>query len=109
MLVGVGEVGSRDFSTNPHRVEQDSLGLEAGFDVAKALPVGELGKSHAKKLVPRGKAPACPWHWVLGNAAIELLPMYHICNLRENETASIHARQPQQGRKRRKSNSNASQ
>jgi hypothetical protein len=46
---------------------------------------------------------------VLGYAAIELLPMNHVGYLRENETAGIHARQSQQGREARKSNSNASQ
>jgi len=109
MLVGVGKVGSCRRSANTHRVEQVRLGPETSFYVAKAFPVGELRKNHAKKLVPRCQALARSRHRVLGYAPIELLPMTHIGYWRENETASIHTRQSQQDQKPRETNSNASQ
>ncbi|WP_378924227.1 hypothetical protein [Pelagicoccus mobilis] len=45
---------------------------------------------------------------MVGHATIELLAYNHIRYLREDETASIHARQSHQGQNPLKSNSNAS-
>lgn len=30
-------------------------GIETGFDISKALPVGELSEGHAQKLIPTGE------------------------------------------------------
>ena len=106
-LVRVGEIGSSHQPANAHRVEQTFLGAKARFDVAKTFPECQLGESHAKELIPRGKALALSGHGVVGYATIELLPMDHIDNLRENDTAGIHIRQPQEDLNPIKFNSNA--
>jgi hypothetical protein len=95
MLVGVGEIGSSHQSADAHCVEQIGLGSKTRFDVAQAFPESKLGESHAKELIPCGKAFALPGHGVIGYAAIELRTIDHIDNLRENRTASIHSRQSQ--------------
>ena len=94
-FVGVGEIGSSDQPANTHGVEQIGLGSEARFDIAQAFPESQLGEGHAKELIPCGKALALPGHGIVGYATIEMLPMDHVDNLRENETASIHAFQSQ--------------
>ena len=94
-LVGVGEVGSGHQPANAHGVEQIGLGSEARFDIAQTFPESELGEGHAQELIPCGKALAFPGHRIIGYATIELCPIDHIDNLRENRTASIHNRQSQ--------------
>lgn len=107
MLVGVGKVGPCRRAADTHSVEQVGLGSQAGFDVAQAFPVGELGESHAKELVPCREASACPWRRVARNASLKLFPVDGIANLSENEAANVHVRQSQQGPLIMKSHSNA--
>ncbi len=106
-LVGVGDIGSGHQPADAHRVEQIGLGAKARFDVAQALPESQLGEGHAKELVPCGKALAFSGHGIIGYATIELRPIDHIDNLRENKTANIHARQSQESLSPMKPNSNA--
>ena len=107
MLVGVGEIGSGHLAADAHRVEQAGLGAKARFDVPQTLWESQLGEDHAQKLIPCRKALAFPGHRIAGYAAIELRPIDHIENLREDRTADIHGRQSQQGPRSTKSNSNA--
>ncbi len=107
-FVGVGKIGSSYQPAYAHRVEQFGLGTKACFDVAQAFPESQLSESHAKELIPCRKALALSGHGIIGYATIELFPMDHIDNLRENETICIHAFQSQQGSIPMKSKSNAS-
>ena len=107
MFVGVGEVRARHRPADPHSVKQAGLGSKAGLDVAKALPEGKLGESHAKELVPRGEAFARPRHGIFGYATLKLLSFEGIADLSENKTANVHASQSQQGPIRMESDSNA--
>ena len=94
-LVGVGEIGSSHQPANAHRVEQVGLGSKTRFDVAQTFPESQLGESHAKELIPCCEALALSGHGIIGYATIELCPINHIDNLRENRTANIHDRQSQ--------------
>ena len=106
-LVGVGEIGSSHQPSYAHSVKQIGLGSKTCFDIAQALPVGELSESHAKELVPCGEALARSLHWMVGYASLELFPVDDIANLSENETACVHTRQSQQGSIPMKTISNA--
>ena len=108
VFVGIGDIGSRHFSANSHCVEKLALRGEAGFDVAQALAESELGKGHAKKLIPSRKAFALSGHRILRYTSIELFPMDQFDDLSENNTTGIHVDQSQQGRGFSKSKSNAS-
>lgn len=94
-FVGVGEIGSSHQPADAHCVEQIGLGSKTRFDVSQAFPESKLGESHTKELISCCKALALSRHGIIGYATIELYPIDHIDNLRENRTASIHDRQSQ--------------
>jgi hypothetical protein len=51
-LVGIGQGISGDFPTYAHVIEFVLGSPETGLNISQAFPVGQLGKSHAEKLVP---------------------------------------------------------
>ena len=106
-LVGVGEIGSSYQPSYPHRVEQIGLGAKACLDVAKTFPESQLSESHAKELIPRGKALALSGHGIAGYASLELLPVDDIADLGEYYTAFVHNENETQKEHSSKSNSNA--
>jgi hypothetical protein len=55
-FVGVGQVASRDTATDAHMVKPLLHGQKASLDIAEAFPVGQLGKSQAKKLIETEEA-----------------------------------------------------
>lgn len=56
LLVRHGQGVARDSRPDAHVVELLRAGTQAGFDVAQALPIAELGESQGEKVVPAGKA-----------------------------------------------------
>jgi hypothetical protein len=58
-LVGVGQRGTRDAASEAEMIALRAQRTETGFDVAKALAVGQLGEGHRQKLLPTGQ-PAKP-------------------------------------------------
>ncbi len=55
-LVGIGQGISGDFPPYAHVIEFVLGPPEASLNISQACPVGQLGKRHAEKLVPAGKA-----------------------------------------------------
>src|SRR5208283_157262 len=51
-LVGMGQGIARDFAADTHVVESRLIRPKTGFDISQALSIGELGKGHAKELIP---------------------------------------------------------
>ena len=47
LFVGIGQGAARHGAPDAHVVELGALGAQAGFDVAQALSIGELGEGHA--------------------------------------------------------------
>ena len=50
-LVGIGQGTFGNAAANSQVVKLRRMRTQTGFDVAKALPVGQLGKGHAQKLI----------------------------------------------------------
>ena len=55
-LIGMGQGVARNVASNAHVIELGWGCPQTRFDVSEALPVGQLGKRHAEKLIPAGKA-----------------------------------------------------
>ena len=89
VLVGVGEIGSSDASSEAHRISV-LVAPQAGFDVAQSFPISELSEDHGKKLIASGHTLAPPRHRMQSHAAVELLAVYGIGDLRENQASGVH-------------------
>jgi len=70
---------------------------QTGFDVAKALPIGDLGKRHAKKLIPTGEALHIGVSLITGDTPPENVHRYEIHDLRKYQLADIHGCSPPGG------------
>src|SRR5450755_627506 len=69
-------------------------GAQAGFDVAQALAIGELGKGHAQKLVPAGKTADLVVALIALDATAKLVRGNEIQQLREHRLAKMHGPRP---------------
>ncbi len=90
-LVGVGRGVARDRSANAHVVELAVLGAQAGLDVAKALPVGQLGERHAAELVEAGERLDLVMAPVAPDAAPQRVHGEMVHHLGEDEAVGVHA------------------
>lgn len=64
---------------------------QTGFDISKALPVGQLRKRHTEVLVETPKAFYIPLALVALHATPERVHWQVVCHLGKNEPARIHA------------------
>ena len=82
-LVGPGQRIASDRGTESGVIELVLNRLQAGLDVAKTLPEGQLGKGHTQKLIPTGE----PTHSVLPSVAtratVELMRRQEVHQLRK--------------------------
>lgn len=95
VFVGVGEIGSSRFPTQPHGVKKSALRTQTRLDISQALPEGELSEGHAKELIPGREALASAGHGKFGYTSFELFPVNSVEDLKKDETARIHAVQSQ--------------
>lgn len=89
MLVRVSEVRSSDIASDAHCVAVGAT-PQASFDITKALAESNLGKCHREELIAGGHALARSWHPVQRHAALELLAVQQIEDLRKNESSGVH-------------------
>ena len=89
VLVGVSKIGSCDVAAAPHRIEM-AAPAQASPDVPQTLPVSHLRKRHAQKLVARGEGATSSRHRISSNTSVEMFPMKHVHDLRENESSGVH-------------------
>jgi hypothetical protein len=59
--------------------------------ISQTVPIGQLGKRHAKKLIPAGKRLNFVVAPVPCYASVELLRMYRIEELNKNRPSCIHS------------------
>jgi len=57
-LVGVRQRASGDAAAKSHLIEQRRSGLQTGYDIAQAVPIGQLGKSHRQPLIVAAETAA---------------------------------------------------
>jgi hypothetical protein len=63
---------------------------QAGLNIAKALPVSKLSKSHRQKLIPAREALALKVAFVTAYALLKLIPRKVLHELGENSLAKVH-------------------
>lgn len=89
-FVGFGQGAAGDIGSNAHMVERVALGFEAGFDIAQALPIGELSECHAAVLILTAEALDVPVAIVALSAASKGMQRQMIHCLCENKFARVH-------------------
>ena len=92
LLVGFGQCRFGNRLGEAEVIESFGPGIEAGGDVAQAIPRGHLGKNHAGELLPESKMTDCGCGFVSSHYAIESLAVDQVENLGENEAAAVHGR-----------------
>ena len=65
-------------------------GIQTGFDIAEAVPIGQLSESHAEKLIEAGEVPDAIVSFVLADAAVEIAPRQGVHELREEILLRVH-------------------
>jgi len=71
-LVGVGQSGASDLAAKAQVVSLGTHRSKAGFNVAQALAIRQLRKSHGQILVPAGKSARTCVALIAGHAAAKL-------------------------------------
>jgi len=56
-FVGIGQVVARDAAADAHMIEPALHGSQAGYDIAEAFPVSQLGEGQTEELVEARKSP----------------------------------------------------
>jgi len=90
MLVSVGEIGTGDITTNPHRIKVGTTS-KTGLDIAQTFTKGDLREDHGKELITSRHGFTNTGHRVQSYAAVELLAVDKIGDLGENQASSIHS------------------
>ena len=93
-FVGVGQRRSGKRIGEAKMIERCGPGIEAGDDVAQAVPRSHLGKDHADELLTESEMTMLRVWFVSGCQTRERLPVNQIQNLREDVTAGIHVPEP---------------
>jgi len=89
--VGIGECTAHDPGADTHVIELALMCAQTGFDISKALSVGQLGKGHTEVLVEAPKAFYIPLALVTLHATPERVHWQVVGYLGKNELARIHA------------------
>jgi hypothetical protein len=91
LLVGVGERAAHDSGADAYVIELALMCPQTGFDIPKALPIGQLCERHAEILVETPKPFYIPLALVALHATPECVHWQVVGHLGENELARIHA------------------
>lgn len=89
-LVRIGKVGASDVATQTHVVQLGRLGLKASGDIPQALPIGQLRKGHAQKLVPTSERSGVEVAVVLADQPSKGVPGRQLHQLGENQLPCVH-------------------
>ena len=89
-LVGIGQRGSLDRLSKSHVVELGRLCRETNFDVAQALPIGQLGEGHHAELLGARHRLHVAVAIAAIDDAMERLPGKEVHQLREQRLACVH-------------------
>jgi len=72
-LVGIGQRASRNSAPYPRVIKLGLHGSQACFDIAKTLPISQLGEGHAKELIETRKASNPVFALISANAFVEFV------------------------------------
>ena len=89
-LVGVGQCRACDLAAESHVVELGAERTQAGFDIAEAFAVGQLGERHAEELIPTEEAAPSAIPVVAAYAAAEFAIRKEADQLGEYGASEVH-------------------
>src|SRR5208337_899453 len=89
-FVGIGQGGARHVAAEAHVIELGADGAQAGFDVAQALAVGQLGERHGEVLIPARQIFQVAITRIAGDALLELLVRKELDQLGKDCTPGVH-------------------
>ena len=89
-FVGIGQRGAAHRLAQSHMVELRRLRRKTNFDVAQTLPVSELGKGHATKLLGATQSSRAVIATVARNDSMKGFPWQEVHDLRKQRLASVH-------------------
>jgi hypothetical protein len=92
VLVRLGQRGTCDGPGESKVVERLGLRVQAGLDIAQAVPPSQLGKDHADELLAASEMASALRRAVSTRKAVECLPVDEVENLGQHETAGVHGR-----------------
>jgi hypothetical protein len=90
-FVGIGQRGTSHTTVKSHMVKLAAQRSQACLDVAKAIPISQLGKSHRQILVPTREAAWPRISAVSSYATAKITIRQETQQLRENGSTLIHA------------------
>ena len=90
-LVGVGQCRACDLAAESHVVELGAERTQAGFDIAEAFAVAQLGEGHAQELVPAGESLLLVVAPVTSDTLLKLIGGKVIQELRKDGATEVHA------------------
>lgn len=90
VLVGLGQGVAGDVTANAQMVQLAAGRAQAQFDVAQALPPGQLGKGQAEELIPAGERADAVVALIAGDAAGEQVVRDMVHQLGEYGAAFVH-------------------
>lgn len=92
--VGVRKRIARHIGSNSEVIQPVALHAKTGFDVSKALPISQLRKGHAKKLIQTGERFDFVLSVVPGHATTKRRQRQMLCQLSENQLSLVHSATP---------------
>jgi len=92
--VGIGQRVARDMAPNAHVVELGRLRPQTGLDVAQALPIRQLRKRHAQKLIQAREGLDLVLSLVASHAPAKGGQWQMLHHLSEDEFALVHRSLP---------------
>jgi len=93
-FVGIGQSASGSQTVHSRMIELGPQGPQTRFDVAQALPVGELGERHHQELLVTGQRFCVSIALVPPHALVEFVPRQPVHHLGKDDPAFVHNRVP---------------
>ena len=87
VFVGFGQSTARDLAADACMIKFGSQSSQAGFDIAKALSVSELGEGHTEELIVAREFSDSIVALIPLNAFVELVSGHGIQDLGENDSS----------------------
>lgn len=90
IVVGISESASGHFAPKTRVIQLGTKNAEASFEVAQAIPTGQLSIGHANKLIETGELPQAALAVVTLDAFVEFVLGKEVEELGENRSARVH-------------------
>jgi len=90
IFAGIGQRAAADVSPQAEMVEPGRLRAQTRFDIAQALPIGQLREGKTQELVQATEATNVEVAPILPDQMTKGVPRRELHHLREHELACVH-------------------